>query len=100
MLSSLLKYNLKVQSPVKNYQSFCVSKFVVEYNFHINIMGEFVDELPPSIPPRPGGPSSSYPSAYPSIGTGGYSAYTAPGLNSSLGRRVGYNSSIYDSYGR
>ena len=47
-------------------------------------MGEFVDELPPSIPPRPGGPSSSYPSAYPSIGTGGYSAYTAPGLNSSL----------------
>ena len=62
-------------------------------------MGELVDELPPSIPPRPAGPSSGYPGGYSSIGSG-YSAFSGPGLGNNLGRRVGYNSSIYDSYGR
>ena len=62
-------------------------------------MGELADELPPSIPPRQGGPSPGYPNTYSSIGPG-YSTFSGPGLNNNLGRRVGYNSSIYDSYGR
>ena len=62
-------------------------------------MGELVNDIPPSIPPRPLGPSSGYPGGYSTVGTG-YSSFSGPGFGSSLGRRVGYNSSMYDSYGR
>jgi hypothetical protein len=62
-------------------------------------MGELADEIPPSIPPRPGCPSSSNAGMYSSSLGAGYSSFSGYGANNNMGRRVGY-SSPYDPYSR